>query len=74
MIQAELSSNFKLSIPKVIQDNLKLQQGQRFVLLERGHIIELIPMQSLQEARGSLAGIAGDTIMDYRDRSERMPD
>jgi AbrB family looped-hinge helix DNA binding protein len=73
MIQAKLSSKFQLSIPKAIRENLQLQEGQRFVLVERGHIIELIPAQSLQEARGFLAGIAEVAVMDYRDRSERNP-
>jgi len=70
MIQAKLSSKFQLSIPKAIRENLKLEPGQRFVLVERGHIIELIPVQSLQDARGFLVDIRS-ADREYRDRSER---
>jgi len=69
MNQAKLSSKFQLSIPKAIRENLQLQAGQQFVLLERGPIIELVPVQSIQQARGMLAGI--DASMDYRDRHDR---
>jgi len=71
MMQAKLSSKFQLSIPKSVRENLQLQAGQQFILLERGHIIELIPAQRLDEARGLLADITSDGMMEYRDRSER---
>ncbi len=73
MVLAKLSSKFQLSIPKAIRENLQLQEGQQFVLVERGHIIELIPAQSLQTARGFLSDINESAVMDYRDRSERKP-
>ena len=70
MIQAKLSSKFQLSIPKAIRENMALEPGQQFVLVQRGHIIELIPAQSLQDARGSLADLRS-ADREYRDRSER---
>ncbi|MDQ7073728.1 MAG: AbrB/MazE/SpoVT family DNA-binding domain-containing protein [Gammaproteobacteria bacterium] len=71
MNSAKLSSKFQLSIPKAVRDNLQLQAGQQFVLLERGHIIELVPVQTIQQMRGMLSGVKA--TMDYRDRQERKP-
>jgi len=68
---AKLSSKYQLSIPKEIRKNLQLKAGQRFVLVERGHIIELIPAQHVLAARGLLSRSGTETAMDYRDRSER---
>ncbi len=71
MMQAKLSSKFQLSIPKAIRENLHLQAGQQFTLVERGHIIEMIPTQSLQKARGSLSTASYSDSSEYRDREER---
>ena len=71
MIQAKLSSKFQLSIPKAIRENLQLEAGQQFTLVERGHIIELIPNQTLQQARGSLSVPCYSDSSEYRDRKER---
>mgnify|MGYP000376648929 CR=1 FL=1 len=71
MIQAKLSSKFQLSIPKIIRENLHLHAGQQFTLVERGHIIELIPTLSLQKAHGSLATDCYSHSAEYRDRDER---
>ncbi len=72
MMQAKLSSKFQLSIPKAVRDNLQLEPGQQFVLLERGHIIELIPAQRLEDTRGLLSSLKDKAPMDYRDRGERQ--
>ena len=71
MIKAKLSSKFQLSIPKAIRENQHLQAGQQFTLVERGHIIELIPMQSIQSARGMLSADGYSDSSEYRDRKER---
>lgn len=71
MMQAKLSSKFQLSIPKAIRENLNLQAGQQFTLVERGHIIEMIPSQSLQDARGLLSTLSYSDSSEYRDRKER---
>jgi len=73
MFQAKLSSKFQLSIPKGIREDLQLEAGQRFTLVARGHILELIPTLAVQDARGILNlrdrvdPISSD---DYRDRVE----
>ena len=72
MLQAKLSSNFQLSIPKSIREDLHLQAGQQFALVARGHIIELIPLQSIQEAKGMLSSCEYKDSSEYRDRQERV--
>jgi AbrB family looped-hinge helix DNA binding protein len=72
MLQAKLSSKFQLSIPKAIRDDLHLQAGQQFTLLARGSIIELIPMRSINEARGMLSSCKVKDSSEYRDRQERV--
>ena len=68
MVSATLSSKFQLSIPKAIRDELGLQAGQKFAVIAKGKVIELVPLLSMDEARGLLKG-ADST--DYRDRSDR---
>jgi len=65
MAFATLSREFKLAIPKTIREELGLRAGQRFALIPKGRGIELVPLQSLNEARGLLKG-ADPT--GYRDR------
>ncbi len=71
MISAKLSSKFQLSIPKVIRNNLQLEAGQQFTLVERGRIIELIPVQSIESARGMLSIKGYIDSSEYRDRVKR---
>lgn len=74
MLQAKLSSKFQLAIPKAIREDLNLQAGQQFTLVARGNIIELIPLRSIQEARGMLSSGSFKSYKDsseYRDREDR---
>ena len=64
MLQTKLSSKYQLSIPKAIREDLQLRAGQQFTLVARGNIIELIPMRSIQDARGMLSSC------DYQHPSE----
>jgi AbrB family looped-hinge helix DNA binding protein len=71
MLQAKLSSKFQLAIPKAIREDLNLQAGQKFTLVARGNIIELIPLRSIMDARGMLSSSSFNSSSDYRDRQER---
>ena len=71
MLQAKLSSKFQLSIPKAMRDELGLQAGQRFTLVARGSIIEMIPSRPVRGARGMLSSSAPSDSSAYRDRKER---
>jgi len=68
MLSATLSSKFQLAIPKAIRDELGLQAGQKFAVIPKGKVIELVPLLSMAEARGLLKG-ADPT--GYRDREDR---
>ena len=71
MISAKLSSKFQLSIPKTIRDSLELKAGQQFTIITRGNIIEMVPIRTLADARGSLSDCGDFSSDDYRDRQER---
>ena len=71
MISAKLSSKYQLSIPKIIRESLNLKAGQQFALITRGQIIEMIPIHSIADARGTFADCGDYTSDDYRDRQER---
>jgi AbrB family looped-hinge helix DNA binding protein len=69
MISATLSSKFQLAIPKAIRDELGLEAGQRFAVIAKGKVIELVPLLSLEDARGLLKGANPEG---YRDRTDRF--
>lgn len=79
MFQAKLSSKFQLSIPKGIREDLQLEAGQRFTIVARGNILELIPTITVQNARGMLnlgdrvnsTSLNANPSNEYRDRTER---
>ena len=74
MISAKLSSKYQIAIPKAIRENMGIKSGQQFTLITRGSIIEMIPMQSIDNARGSFSEFkTTDTVKseEYRDRQDR---
>ncbi|MBT7410027.1 MAG: AbrB/MazE/SpoVT family DNA-binding domain-containing protein [Methylococcales bacterium] len=71
MISAKLSSKYQLSIPKSIRESLKLKAGQQFTLITIGKIIEMVPIISVENARGMLGQCDEYNSDDYRDRKER---
>ncbi len=66
MATVTISPEFQIVIPKSIRESLGLQPGQRFQAIQYENRIELIPVRSIQGARGFLKGI--DTTV------EREPD
>ena len=76
MISAKLSSKFQLSIPKAIRESLHLKAGQQFTIITRGKIIEMVPIISVTDARGSFSDCGeynsdGSDSNSYRDRQDR---
>ncbi|WP_431768763.1 AbrB/MazE/SpoVT family DNA-binding domain-containing protein [Salinibacter sp.] len=53
-----VSSDFKISIPEGLREELDLTPGQEVELVRSGDRIELVPLQSMDEARGFLKGIS----------------
>ena len=69
MVSATLSSKFQLVIPKVIREQLGLQAGQKFAMITKGDVIELVSLRRIREARGLLKGAKPTG---YRDRTDRI--
>ena len=66
MTTLTVSPKFQVVIPKAIREALAIQPGQKVQALRYGNRIELIPIRSMEEARGFLPGL--DTTV------EREPD
>lgn len=69
MTSATLSSKFQIAVPKAIRTELGLKAGQRFAVIAKGSVIELVPLRTMESARGMLSGADAS---DYRDRSDRV--
>lgn len=69
MLSTTLSKSFQLDIPLAIREELNLQPGQKFSVINKGGVIELVPIRSLMDARGMLKGACPDN---YRDRQDRV--
>ena len=66
---ATLSSNFQISIPKTVCDELHWQVGQEFVFIPKGKGVLVIPAPELKQ----LAGLAkGAKRSGYRGRNDRF--
>jgi AbrB family looped-hinge helix DNA binding protein len=63
-----VSSKYQIVIPKEIRERLKIRPGQKLQMIEIGRRIELIPVESIQNARGFLPHL--DTS-NYRDEEDR---
>jgi len=66
---ATLSTKYQLSIPKAVRENLSLKAGQRFAVIAKGKLIELVPVPTLADMRGVLKG---KNVEGYRDRQDRI--
>ena len=52
-----ISPKFQVVIPKEIRESMGLEPGQKVHAIAYNNRIELIPVRSLKEMRGFLAGI-----------------
>jgi AbrB family looped-hinge helix DNA binding protein len=68
MTSVTLSSKYQIAVPKAIRTELGLKAGQQFAVIPKGSVIELVPVRSLESARGMLRGADAS---DYRDRTDR---
>ena len=60
-----LSNNFQLTIPKAVCEVLDLEVGQKFTIVIKGKVIELVPVRSMEKMRGIFKG---SNLDGYRDR------
>ena len=68
MTSVTLSSKYQIAVPKAIRTELGLEAGQQFAVIPKGSVIELVPLRSLESARGMLCGADPSG---YRDRTDR---
>ncbi|SHE95347.1 looped-hinge helix DNA binding domain-containing protein, AbrB family [Microbulbifer donghaiensis] len=68
MAVATLSSKFQLGIPKSVREELGLKAGQKFTVIAKGSVIELVPVRSMDDMRGLLRGASTVEVRDRRDR------
>ncbi len=68
MAVATLSSKLQLGIPKSVRDELGLQAGQKFTVIAKGAVIELVPVRPMEDLRGLLRGASTLEVRDRRDR------
>lgn len=63
-----LSSEFQISIPKAVLDQLRWVAGQELPLIPKGKGVMLMPVPELQEFSGIAGGAENEG---YRDRKDR---
>lgn len=68
MLSATLPSKFQLFIPRAICEELGIGAGQKFALIAKGSVLELVPLRSIKDARGMFKGADSSG---YRDRGGR---
>lgn len=60
MASTIVSSDFQIVIPKEIREAMNIKPGQKVQVLKYDGYIVLIPVMSVEEARGFLKGIDTD--------------
>lgn len=67
MATTTVSDKYEIVIPEELRSDLNIKPGQQVEVVRSGRRIEIVPVRSIQEARGFLRGIRTTTI-------EREPD
>ncbi len=68
MATVTVSSKFQVVIPEDVRSRLKLQPGQKVVVLEKDGVVHLIPLKPIKSARGLAKGVKAENIRDEHDR------
>ncbi len=68
MSVAVLSNDFRIEIPEELRASMKLRAGQEFSLVRIGQTIQIVPVRSPSELKGSLPGLPTDG---FREKSDR---
>jgi len=68
MATVTVSSKFQVVIPEDVRSKLKLQPGQKVVVVEKDGVVHLIPLKPIKDTRGLARGTRTGNIRDERDR------
>ncbi len=68
MASTKLSSKYQIVIPKQIRESMGLKPGQVFEVMEFDGVIEIVPVRSIKELRGTLKGMDASGLRDKKDR------
>ena len=63
-----VSTKYQVVIPKQVRQSMRIQPGQKMQVIEYGDHIVMVPVRSIEEARGSLPGIDTDPQREKVDR------
>ncbi len=68
MATVTVSSKFQVVIPEGVRSKLKLQPGQKVVVVEKDGVVHLIPLKPIKDTRGIASGARTGNVRDERDR------
>ena len=68
MTTVTVSSKFQVVIPEDVRSRMKLQPGQKVVVVEKDGVVHLIPLKPLKDLRGVAKGAKAGTIREETDR------
>lgn len=68
MATVTVSSKFQVVIPEDVRSKLKLQPGQKVVVVEKDGVVHLIPLKPIKDMRGLARGAEVANIRDEHDR------
>jgi AbrB family looped-hinge helix DNA binding protein len=68
MTTVTVSSKFQIVIPEDVRLRLKLQPGQKVVVIEKDGVVHMIPLKPVKEMRGIAKGIVAQNVREELDR------
>lgn len=68
MTTVTVSSKFQVVIPEDVRSRLKLQPGQKVVVIEKDGVVHMIPLKPVRETRGIARGISAQNVREELDR------
>jgi AbrB family looped-hinge helix DNA binding protein len=68
MTTVTVSSKFQVVIPEEVRSRLKLQPGQKVIVIEKDGVVHMIPLKPIKEMRGIAKGITAENIREELDR------
>ena len=68
MATVTVSSKFQVVIPEDVRTKLKLQAGQKVVVIEKDGVVHLIPLRPIKSMRGLAKGMSAREIREEQDR------